>query len=303
MAYPGEQVERLDLPKVRIARLYKVKQKIFQAIFKHVGQTTDIVIVADIAQRLRPLFKSKVKQAEDGFAVLTPSTDTALAESVAALLLGQVITKELALYTAGRLAGNTEKVAAGIPVERWAGPLLVEEWVAVNVKDIELVRLGRAGKTAGSFTLQVLTGSPAGETITGIFWASMFGSMLRRLKMKTSDASVLTYRHLVHSKFMVQLTTDDPPKIKQYQDTPVLNRLNRMFHKARTTNRECPQKHTFSCTDCYLGYDECSMATHPTTYVLKACPSCRASGWFDPRLLVQKICLDCQVKQKMMSRR
>ena len=72
MSYTQPEEQVADLPKIKIAKLYKIRDKILKAIIKKLGVQADVTTVADITQSLRPVFKSKANYADDGFAVLTP---------------------------------------------------------------------------------------------------------------------------------------------------------------------------------------------------------------------------------------
>ena len=201
------ELAELGVPRIQLAKLYKRRGKLEEVMSPHIGSLCDIDTCASITASIADVFtrsKSAIDNAADPwFDSFGLDADTnysslyykALSSSIEACLFNKVLDTKTLASVAIRLAASSDKILAGIPVSRWVSPLLVEEWVAVSVKDIELIRAGLHNRTAGLFTVQVLTGSPAGETLTVMFWATMFSTMLRKLGMRCDeDGSVLTFQ-------------------------------------------------------------------------------------------------------------
>ena len=207
----------------------------------------------------------------------------AMFESVRAVAGTQLTTKDAAAL-AWRLAGNYDKLVAGVPVLPWTQQLH-DEMVPVCIEDMQPMR--RHKVPGFLFYCRALAGSPCPMLFTQFTSLSSCRGIAQTLGFSApwGPYPYTTPLHFVnllfHAHVEVGLSGATPGFNKVSASSGMLKE-NRRKIEIRCRTKPCPQMFGHPCAFCWVGYDNCPAAVHPTTYVERDCATCNAVGWFNP---------------------
>lgn len=302
----------MRLPRYSIPRILKLKKKIKDAVefeyhgYAHIAEAYD-VFVNHISSLLPKVDRDVVYESLRTYAGV-PLMDPQIEE------------------LAWRLAGNIQRLQAGIPVPPWSS-LIEDEWVPVQIQDIHRFRIGprkskeekkdkkvKKGPTRGAATafIKVLGGYPAGTVIEkfltdkACFFIrvrlgfSQFPNdptdMYREQKKAYPLAEV---NELTGMRFMALLTSEAYKEGKYFSNvacTSSMVKWNREIMKRRQRDGfNCPRGlplASLPCHKCFFGRDRCPAACHRLTYVPQHCAKCNKRSYHDPARPGQ-VCVQC----------
>jgi hypothetical protein len=221
-------------------------------------------------------------------------------------VLGKELTKKRLNAFALRIAANVEHLRDGKVVLPWVRQA-EDEWAPVEVLRCWPGR-SRKDVIGSHFQLLVLAGTPVGLKIS-TFWTqaqcNYVGIELgfsRRRK-----------RPLIHPSYMVRLRfsalfeprlSAERPGFHKVRLPSGLAAYNEPMMRDRFDRSPgCPPRgYEHYCHACWLGYDNCAMAVHPTNYVQKCCDRCaNPKAWHDPADDMD-VCIECSTKIRLKSK-
>lgn len=219
-------------------------------------------------------------------------------------LTGGAVTREAALATAWRLAGNYQQLRAGRPALPWVRQA-ADEWTAVQV--LKAVPVHRPGKRPGcDYTFRVLLGT-ACPLLIRAYWPSAVSSLAARRVGFTKRAGAYPYHgpvELVGLRVVVKLSQErshQQPVFYEVADEQPgwLLKWNRdNVLRMRSRKIPCPRGYSHACRDCVIGYEECPAGTHQKTFIARPCGDCgNAQALFDPGLS-QQTCAACFLRSQ-----
>jgi hypothetical protein len=235
--------------------------------------------------------------------LLGNTVDPRVLEESCISVLGKEMTGRRLNAFALRIAANIQRLRAGEVVLPWTRQV-EEEWAPVEVLRCWPGR-SRKDVIGSHFQLLVLAGTPVGLAVA-TFWTqaqcNYIGIELgfsRRRK-----------RPLIHPSYMVRLRfsalfeprlSAERPGFHKVRLPPGLARYNEPLMRDRF-HREpgCPPRgYEHFCHACWLGYDTCPMAVHPTGYVQHICDRCAdPRAWHDPADDLD-MCINCAIKIRL----
>lgn len=188
-------------------------------------------------------------------------------------LAGTELTPELIREVVFRLTGNRGRLRDGFSACPWSGQAALE-WVPVQVMDYRYEQT-IAKKPGSCYTLKVIAGTPCPGTISK-FWGRGFCFMVARRLGYTATWRKYPLSHpaeLVGLRLLVLLDPDlckGQPAFNKIACTSALLKRNReiIMNRFRTSSNgplPCPRGYNHRCVECFVGYDKCEIATHPTT--------------------------------------
>jgi hypothetical protein len=200
------------------------------------------------------------------------------------ILAGTKLTRKHAGELAWRLAGNIDKLQDGVPVFPWTQqlsdervPVLLEAMQPMRKKNVPGY-LFHCRAVAGSSCPMVFTQFISLSSCRGIAETLGFSKPWGPYPYRTpvNFVNLLFYAHVEVAKSKTQ------PGFSKVSASSSMLRENREKIEVRCRTKPCPQQFTHPCAFCWVGYDNCEFAVHPITYVVRECPTCNASGWFNP---------------------
>lgn len=200
------------------------------------------------------------------------------------VLAGTTLTRVVAGDLAWRLAGNIDKLSAGIPAFPWSGQLH-DERVPVCLENIKPIT--RRKVPGFLFSCRALAGSPCPMLFREFVSARSCRAIARTLGFSApwgpypyttplNFVSLLFFAHIEAERSAKQ------PSFMQVSASSGMLKWNREKIEIRCRVKPCPQGFNHPCAFCWLGYDNCPAAVHPVTYVERYCQSCKSDGWFNP---------------------
>lgn len=200
-------------------------------------------------------------------------------------LAGTRLTRQAAYSLAWRLAGNLDRLKAGIPALPWTRQL-EDELVPVCV---EGVRPYKRKNTPGYLLdCRAIAGTPCPLAFTQFFSQNSCRAIAQTLGFSAPWGAYpyTTAMHFLNLLFFAHVEAErsrETPVFSKVSVSPSMFRDNRGLIEVRTRARPCPDGFEHSCVHCWLGADQCMFATHPRTYVTRHCDACKADSFFDPR--------------------
>jgi len=221
---------------------------------------------------------------KDILAVLPASvSEGAVFESVR-VLAGKRLSRKDAAELAWRLAGNVDKLQAGTPVLPWTRQI-EDELVPVCLEEMRPAK--KKNIPGYLFHCRALAGTPCPMLFTQFISANSCRGISGTLGFSKpwGPYPCRTPMHFVNLLFYAHIEAErsktQPSFIKVSTSSSML-RENREKIEIRCRTKPCPQQFTHACDFCWVGYDNCEAAVHPLTYVARDCPTCNATGWFNP---------------------
>ena len=309
---PYEDIEKPKLPLLSFSGVIKRRRSILKRMTRFMGfKLEGLQIQKDVASELYYALQAststpnptdeekkegKEKQYEAGVIASENPLFQALKKTLEQRFSGEIVTDALRMKLAQVLAGNVTQLRIGDPVEPWKGQKK-DEWVLLLVLGAERRYTPKRNIPGGELKLQVMTGSPAGDTFPQFFTDRALTRMGQFIGLLSKwEGRRLHPREFVQMSFIGKLRKGSERFMSEYYERPSLNNRNRKLMRARKLpERVCPHGYVVPCYGCHLGFGSCSLATHRTTLVRSRCPKCREEGLFDPEFPWQKICLHCQL--------
>lgn len=220
-------------------------------------------------------------------------------------LTDQILSNAKLVETAWRLAANVRDLQKDIVVlESRTQP--IKEWAAVQIDEARLQHKQRKDRIqfGAELVLRVLLGRLASRHVA--YWLSLSQcSFLAGLCGFTrangtrpyAHVSLLTSLRIACYLLPAENMTGTVFRIDRLDCPQSLVTYNKTILKRRYRRTSaCPLEYAHECHECVVGYDNCEVATHPTTYFQRRCMLCNDhDAWFDPRNIAA--CLRCQEKE------
>jgi len=200
-------------------------------------------------------------------------------------LLGQTLTVELCASFAWTVAGNLDRMRAGLGVVPWAGQI-ADEWVPAQLVRVDHGMNNRHER--GVYVkFVILAGTPAGKS-TSRFWRQAMCSALSSRAGFSKPWNDMPYQapeQFVNMRFMLHVVAEksqEEPWFHEVQVTPSMRDWNVDILKRRYKKIACPKGWTHPCHRCVMGYRDCPAGTHAYTYENRFCADCGKTAPFDP---------------------
>ncbi|NDD53136.1 hypothetical protein EBZ39_04515 [bacterium] len=200
------------------------------------------------------------------------------------VLAGVTLSRKMAAELAWRLAGNVDKLQAGIPVLPWTQQM-ADERVPVCLEDM---RPMRKKKIPGYlFYCRALAGSPCPMLFTQFISVNSCRGISQTLGFSKPWGpypcrTPLNFVNLLFYAHVEAASSRTHPSFTKISVSSSMLKENREKIEIRCRTKPCPQQFTHPCAFCWVGYDKCEAAVHPITYVVRECPTCNSNGWFNP---------------------
>lgn len=223
---------------------------------------------------------------------------------------------------AWRLAGNVHNLSKGIAVPFWTRQLF-PEWAPVQIISVKryLAKVktvsgsAKTEKRACRVKLFILGGLAAGRTIERT-WTDGYCQHLRtifgfsrydRAKYSYDDTKpnypLLNVLEFTRLRFLAYITPEksinEPDFEKIECPGGCLSWNKKLMKKRQRQGHICPKQYPLAVIPCYKceqGYDKCSAACHPNTFLLRGCPACEVISYFDPANN-DDVCVNCMEKK------
>jgi len=247
----------------------------------------------------------------DGFGALIDDLASALAsrgvdrevvaDSCRYLLGGPLSPTDLAVLS-WRLAGNVDRLKAGLAVTPWSVQR-VDEWMPIQVLSCRPARDRRRRRGVYlAFRALAGTGCPVSSEQ---FWTSeqcwFFATALgferrRRLGYDGDPRNFVGLR--LHGLFTPASCRFGSLRFDGLRVTGALSSHNRELIEVRARASPCPRGHSHLCSSCPVGYtgaDRCRYATHPEPWSARPCAGCGRDMPFDLSLSAD-VCVVCYLR-------
>lgn len=195
------------------------------------------------------------------------------------------------------IAGNVDTLIDGKPVIPWSRQT-VDEVVPVRVESVRPAR--RKDDFGFVFTCRVLAGSPCPMAFSQFFSARSCKMLSRVVGFSNTPWGLHQYggiaQHFTNLMFFAHLEaarSRDKPVFKTISVSSGMLRANKELIEVRCRTKPCPRGFEFPCAKCWVGYDECSFAVHPKTFIEQHCRTCDTLSFFDPDA-PGIMCVNCQ---------
>lgn len=213
------------------------------------------------------------------------------------LIAGTTFSTTTALEFAWRVAGNVDQLVDGQHVVAWTRQLH-DEVVPIRV---EAVTPGsRRDEFGFNLRCRVQAGSPCPMAFNQFFSARSCKAISRVIGFSNTSWGPYQYgglaAHFVNTLFFAHIEAErsrDQPWFRHVSISSGMLKANKSLLDVRCRVKPCPLNYTHSCSDCPIGYSDCSYGTHRVTYVEQHCTICGNVALFDPALSGVG-CISCQ---------
>ena len=258
-------------------RILRTKAELFSILEPHLGTHIDNELLLAIVQQ---------------FSAMT-SLDADALFKTALPLLDSDLEEERAVELSYLIAGNIDRLKKGKAVHRWVGQPW-EEWVAAKVIEVH-GHVGKEGKKFFTATFRVVSGLAAGITFNRSFPQKYLPILAGEIGFGRSKWKTMP-KELSRMLFRIKLIPGDKLNFDEYRIVDDV--YNRFIIKKRRS--PCPRGHTFNCTKCPVGADQCPAATHEVSYESRQCLN-NHIGWFDIRHPNRQFCEACTSRRERIS--
>jgi hypothetical protein len=214
--------------------------------------------------------------------------------------LGQPITRGQIVELVYRLTGNIPRLVEGQSVVAWAGSR-TPEWVPLQVLECDRTRTV-SNEPGVSVRFSVLAGGPCPCEIRKVWTLGQLRYVSNKLgftrnrhderRIPFLDSTLIVGLRLYGQIEPVSDRGGLTPTFRNVHVTASQLERNRELLRARRV-RPCKLRgYQHPCFRCAVGVDQCSLATHPTTYRHEVCPGCRQNQAIDPRF--PTLCVACR---------
>jgi hypothetical protein len=260
-----------------LSRVFKQRDKLFQAIRPYVGLTISGNTLHDLVADVYRVLPNYV------------SHDAVFESSRA--IVGDELTRKIAAEFAWRLAGNIDTLITGRPVLPWTRQS-EDEWVPVLVTRVDPAF--RRGKPGFLFQLRVLAGSPC-PTLFSHFMSKASCAGISHIVGFSRNMPYTSSAYFTGLKFWAHLNAARSGAGLFFQEVacpPSMQTSNRKILEIRTRISPCPRGFQHECLNCVVGYDTCAAAIHAKELELRLCPGCNLNSHFD-LTRSDELCLTC----------
>lgn len=289
-----------DMPIMPFGRIMACRQRLLKALTQFAGfRLVGLEVQKDVAS---VLYHSLVDWPgyEGQFTAGITDGENKMFQAIKATIeerfTNVVMTDDVAMQLVKVVAGNLDQLRLGVPVRKWVAQDK-DEWVLLLVMGAARKHTPKRHIPGADLKLQVVTGSPAGDTFVQFFTdralmrLAQFIGMLSKWERKRVHPN-----EFVQMKFAGRLQKGADLFMCEYHERGALNDRNKQLFAARKTpGRVCPHNYVVQCYACHVGFDSCPLGTHRRTLVRQHCPRCRNEDYFDPEFPGVKTCLHCQV--------
>lgn len=296
---------QLPIPLISLKQIQTRKKQLTERLVKFVGK-----------QMLADTFFAFVDELHQVLPL--PITRKTVEKSVVNLLK-KTLTTPLLDATCWRIASNISRLSLQEPVCVWARQT-DWEWVAAKIVDIKTRRQGKQLKN--QMTFRCLSGTAVGLNIVQ-YWSFKqtsyfatfkneqgygFGFGRSRINSRGEQKGRLLFEH-VKQFYNLQCYLLLDPELSE--DEPVIAKIG---HSSRSMqyNKQLLERRDRAVSPCikglpndpacYLcpyGVDQCVIATHLKSYVVKFCYYCNREWFFDPaELEFSHLCIICADEER-----
>lgn len=236
---------------------------------------------------------------------ILPSTvsTTAVFDTVR-LLAGTQMDRRAINEFAWRVAGNVDRLVAGETVVAWSRQLR-DERVPVRVESVQPTR--RKNEFGFMFHCRALAGTPCPMSFSQFLSARSCGVLSRVVGFSNTPWGLHQYggvaQHFVNLMFFANVEaarSTDRPRFRTISISSGMLRANKELIEVRCRTKPCPLGYEISCANCPKGYEECSYALHPKTFIEQHCRTCDKISFFNPAE-PSVMCLNCQQRTNCIS--
>lgn len=227
-----------------------------------------------------------------------PSTVSvsAVFESVR-VLAGTTFDRKQITEFAWRIAGNVDRLNDGEPVVPWTQQIS-DEIVPVRVESVTPAR--RRNDFGFVFLCRALAGSPCPVSFPQFFTARSCNAISRIVGFSTTPWGLHPYAgvaaHFTNLMFFAHIEaarSHERPAFHSVSISSGMLRANKELIEVRCRTKPCPRGFSNACSECHMGYSDCSYAVHSKTYVEQHCRTCDKMAFFDPAE-PGIMCISCQ---------
>jgi hypothetical protein len=212
------------------------------------------------------------------------------------VLAGSTMTAKAAALMAWRLAGNLDRLIDGDAVTPWTRQMH-DETVPVCVERV--IPTKRRDISGFIFSCRALAGTPCTELFPQFFSVNSCRAISRIVGFSPNSWGPLQYSgigmHFINLMFFAHIEAErsrEKPYFRQVSVTSSMLKHNKELLAVRCRTAPCPEGYQHACTNCFVGYNECSFAVHAKTYVEAHCRNCDSVSFFDPEN-VGVMCVNC----------
>ena len=217
-------------------------------------------------------------------------------------LAGQILEPQASMELCWRLAGNVDRLKAGLSVCPWTMQV-ASEWVPLQILRCQPGR-NRRNKLGYNFSFRVLAGTPCPLKITAFWSRELCGMLATRLGFSRWRDGRYPYRgatELVGLRLLGEVTPAKSAQSPGFYEVAVPGSLKKWnvenVLQVRCRVKPCPRGYLGACSACVVGYKECPAATHKENYVSRFCVMCGTeNAWFDPESTMER-CINCHHKE------
>ncbi len=227
-----------------------------------------------------------------------PSTVSvpAVFETVRAIA-GSTLNRRTANEFAWLVAGNVDRLVDGVPVSAWTQQL-EDEALPVRVETVIPTR--RRDEFGFVFQCRALAGTYCPQVISQFFSARTCKIFSRVVGFSNTPWGPHQYgavaQHFTNLMFFAHIEaarSREKPVFRNISVSSGMLRANKTLIEVRCRTKPCPLGFEHACSQCHMGYNECSYAVHPKTYVEQECRVCSKMSFFDPDD-IGIMCINCQ---------
>lgn len=267
----------LAVESTSLARTTARRKRIIAILVPHAGSTMGMREITAIASALCKALKyggSKQTEEEAG----TPGVDLfydAVVETLIAEAQEKVMGPKLMRRLAIRIAGNIEALRLGQVIFPWAGQGIPEQVLAAVI-GADTTSTPKKKIPGGRFTLEILTGTPAGMTLEQFMPESMIDKTAELVGVrKKRDLRRVHPRELVGCVLRVQVREGNELRVDRVDTASGLTAANKALTRARDTEtRVCPYEFRWACHFCPAGWSgdhPCQLATQRVELTQRSC--------------------------------
>jgi hypothetical protein len=212
------------------------------------------------------------------------------------VMAGTTLSQKTLAMLAWRMSGNLDRLNDGEAILPWTRQMY-DEIVPVSVERV--IPAKRRDKTGFIFSCRALAGSPCAELFPQFFPTNSCRAIARVVGFSNNSWGPLQYSgvglHFVNLMFFAHVEAErsrDKPYFRQVSVTSSMLKHNKELLSVRCRTEPCPEGYQHACTNCFIGYNECSYAVHAKTYVEAHCRNCNSTAFFDPEN-IGVMCVNC----------
>lgn len=269
--------------KVNIKRVFKSRDKLFQAISPYI----DFDIAADTLKNLT----------DDLYKVLPNNASyDALFESCRAIA-GVTLTRPIAAEFVWRLAGNMELLLHGKPVIPWTRQI-VDEWLPVQIMHVDpAFRRGAHGQLIRFRAI-------SGRFCPGVFEQFVSRGACVAMSRIAGFSFAMPLANPVHFtglRFLVHIDAArsiEQPQFDQTDCTSSMKAYNKKIIAIRLRRKPCPRNFEHACDVCPVSADSCLASVFLRGLTARYCNTCNQIRYFDTSRS-EELCFSCWMDKRV----